>query len=81
MTKADKLLDRMRNNPRDWTIEDLKTLARRRGVDWRQPGTSHVTFGVAGKVHLTVPTHKPIKAIYVTRFVALIENLKEVDDV
>jgi len=24
MTKADKILDRMRANPRDWRIEDLE---------------------------------------------------------
>jgi hypothetical protein len=34
----------MRNSPCDWLIDDLKTLAARHGLDWRQPGTSHVTF-------------------------------------
>jgi hypothetical protein len=28
MIKADKTLERMRNNPRDWSIDDLKTLAK-----------------------------------------------------
>jgi len=65
----------MRNNPRDWSIEDLKVLARRHGVDWRQPGTSHVTFSVVAHAPLTVPAHKPIKPIYVIRFVALIDSL------
>ena len=48
MTKVEKLLTRMRNNPRDWAIDDLKALASRYGIDWRQPGTSHVTFSRAG---------------------------------
>lgn len=69
MTKADKLLERMRNNPRDWSIEDLKTLAARHGIEWRQPGTSHVTFSSTGVMPLTIPAHKPIKPIYVSRFV------------
>lgn len=77
MTKAEKLLAKMRNSPRDWSIDDLKTLAGRHGLDWRQPGTSHVTFSYPGLQPLTVPAHKPIKPIYVMRFVALLENIGE----
>jgi len=36
----------MRNNPLDWQIETLKDIAKRFGIDWRQPGTSHVTFAI-----------------------------------
>lgn len=77
MAKADKLIDRMRNNPRDWSVNDLKTLASRRGLDWRQPGTSHVTFSYPGLVPLTVPAHKPVKPIYVKRFLELIDRIGE----
>ena len=80
MTRADKFLERMRNNPRDWSIEDLKVLAARHGIEWRQPGTSHVTFSHAGVAPLTVPAHKPIKPVYVSRFVAMIDNLRSRDD-
>lgn len=80
MTKADKLLERMRNNPRDWSIEDLKVLAARHAIEWRQPGTSHVTFSRPGMIPLTVPAHKPIKPVYVTRFVAMIDDLRSRDD-
>jgi hypothetical protein len=75
MTKVEKLLARMRNNPRDWTVEDIKTLAARYGIDWRQPGTSHITFSYPGQVPLTVPAHKPVKPIYVNRFLALLDNI------
>lgn len=75
MTQAEKILARMRSNPRDWSIEDLKVLARRHGLDWRQPGTSHVTFSYPGLVPLTVPAHKPVKPVYVSRFVSLIESI------
>ena len=75
MTKAEKLLARMRNNPRDWTIEDIKALAIRYGIDWRQPGTSHVTFSYPGLPPLTVPAHKPVKPVYVIRFLALLDNM------
>jgi hypothetical protein len=65
----------MRNNPRDWTIDDLKSLAARRGIDWRQPGTSHVTFSSAGHGHLTVPAHKTVKPVHVLQFIALLDRM------
>jgi 2-hydroxychromene-2-carboxylate isomerase len=62
-------------HPRDWSIDDLKAIAKRHGLDWRQPGTSHVTFSAAGRMPLTVPSHRAIKPIYVIRFVSLIDSL------
>jgi hypothetical protein len=72
MIKVNKTLERMGNNPRDWTINDLKTLA---NMDWRQPGTSHVTFSYPGLAPLTVPSHKPVKPIYVMRFLDLLDSV------
>ena len=65
----------MRNNPRDWRIEELKALADRVGLDYRQPRSSHVTFRAKSGQKLTVPAHKPIKPIYVKMFVELIDEL------
>lgn len=76
MARVDKIARRMRNNPRDWSIDDLKVLARRNGIDWRQPGTSHVTFSYPGLLPLTVPAHKPVKPIYIKRFLALIDSME-----
>ena len=77
MTKLDKVLARMRNNPRDdWSIDDLKSLADRFEIDHRQPGTSHVTFSVAGLEPVTVPAHKPIKSIYIIRFLGLLDRVE-----
>ena len=75
MVKAEKTLARMRNNPRGWTIENIKTLAQRSGIDWRQPGTSHVTFSYPGVQPLTIPSHKPIKPIYVKLFLEMIDRV------
>ena len=75
MSKAEKLLARMRNNPRDWGIEDLKVLARRFAIDWRQPGTSHVTFSAEGFIPVTVPAHKPVKPVYVKKFLVLLDAI------
>jgi hypothetical protein len=77
MTKADKTLDQMRGNPRDWRIEDLKAIANRVGLDHRQPGTSHVVFSFPGLDPLSVPAKKPIKPIYVRLFVKLVDAIQE----
>jgi predicted RNA binding protein YcfA (HicA-like mRNA interferase family) len=47
-------------------------LALAHDIDYRQPGTSHVTFRHPNGAKLTVPAHRPIKAIYVTKFLRLL---------
>ena len=76
VTAAEKKILAMRNNPRDWRIEDLKTVAQRYGVTCDQPGTSHVTFRAPSGGKVTVPAHKPVKPVYVRQFVALIDSLE-----
>ena len=81
MSKAQELIAGTRNNSRDvWSIDDLKTQAVRNGIAWRQPGTSHVTFSYPGVTPLTVPAQKPIKAVYLRRFLELIDRVGENDD-
>ena len=77
MRRADKTVDRMRANPRDWRIERLEAVAAAFGVNIRKPGGSHVVFehpAVAEAV--SVPARRPIKPVYVRRFVALIELVR-----
>jgi predicted RNA binding protein YcfA (HicA-like mRNA interferase family) len=65
----------MRQNPKsDWHIEDMKSVARAKGIEWRQPGTSHVTFRRIDGGKLTVPARKPIKSVYVRMFVEFMEG-------
>ena len=80
MARLEKILVRMRTNPRDWSIDDLKSLARRYEIDWRQPGTSHVTFTALGQVPLTVPAQKPMKPVYIKKFLALLDAMGVTDD-
>jgi hypothetical protein len=76
MANAAKILGRMRNNPLDWRIEDLKVLADHFGVTCRQHGTSHVTFRHSTAGILPVPAARPIKTVYIRRFLALIDALE-----
>jgi predicted RNA binding protein YcfA (HicA-like mRNA interferase family) len=74
MGKVDKTLDKMRVNPRDWRIEDLESVAKRHGLTVRRPGGSHVIFQKQGvALEVSVPTHKPIKPVYVRRLIELID--------
>jgi hypothetical protein len=67
----------MRNNPQDWRIEDLEVLARHFGIAHRQQGTSQVTFRQRAGGILAVPAARPIKPIYIRRFLAMIDAIKD----
>jgi hypothetical protein len=78
MTTADKTLDRMRNNPRDWRIDDLLSVAGRYNIEVRNNGGSHHVFSATGITEsLCVPAHRPVKPIYVKRFILMIDSIKE----
>ena len=75
MGKSDRQLLQMKNNPQDnWRIDALKAIARRHGIEWRQPGSSHVTFRRADGGKLTVPAQRPIKPIYIKQFIKFVEG-------
>ena len=74
MTRAVKTLEQMKANPRDWRIERLKSVADALGLVHRQPGGSHVIFRHPNGAMLSVPARRPIKPIYVKKFVRLVEE-------
>ena len=74
MNSAAKLLGSMRHNPRDWQIGDLQVGARQNGIDWRHHKSSHCVFIRSDGRTLSVPAHRPIKPIYVRKFVELIDG-------
>jgi hypothetical protein len=73
-----KLLNAMRQNPNDWAIAKLLTVAKQHGMEVRSTGGSHHVFSHSSvKDPLSVPAHRPIKAIYIKRFVALIDQIED----
>ena len=74
MNTAAKLLLAMRNNPLDWQLVPLQTIARQNGIDWRLVETSHCVFVRADGHTLPVPARRPIKAIYIKKFLELVEG-------
>ena len=78
MSQHEKQLAAMRRNPRDgWRIEDLKSIADRCGIPYRQPGSSHVTFAPEGASGVTVPAHKPV---YIRSFLAMVDAARGTKD-
>ncbi|MDZ4741539.1 MAG: type II toxin-antitoxin system HicA family toxin [Alphaproteobacteria bacterium] len=78
MTKIDKLLARMRQNPAgDWTIQDIKRLCN--GIGWEclppSGGGSHWKVTAPGEdAILTVPAKRPVKAVYIRKLLAMLER-------
>lgn len=77
MSQAEKLLARMRANPRnDWAMSDVEKVAKAFGCDVRKPGGSHATISHDAMVEiLTVPYARPIKTVYIVRLVMFIDSI------
>lgn len=76
MSKADKIIQKMRSNPRDWKIDSLEVLAKRFGLQIRKSGGSHVVFmHDDSDLMVTVPSRRPIKPVYIEQFLALIDDI------
>ena len=78
MSTLTKLLNAMSNNPIDWQIAQLQTVAKQYGISWRHNGGSNCVFITAKGHTLPVPAHRPIKPIYVKKFVALVKEAQDV---
>ena len=77
-SKRAKLLEAMRNNPRDWRIDDLISVARQFDIECRNHGGSHHVFSYPGiEDDVSVPAHQPVKPIYIHQFLLLVDGVKE----
>jgi hypothetical protein len=76
---ADKLLDRMRANPRDWRIDDVARLCAGFGIACAAPrkGSHYKVSHEAMPMILTIPAHRPIKPVYIRDLVAFIDSVRE----
>jgi predicted RNA binding protein YcfA (HicA-like mRNA interferase family) len=74
VNSAAKLLAAMRRTQLDWQISDLQSVAKHQGLDWRHQKSSHCVFVRSDGRTLSVPAHRPIKPIYIRKFVELIDG-------
>lgn len=78
MGKVDKLLKKMRQNPKDnWVIHDIEVIAAHFGLLLRSPrgGSSHVKVKhpSSGK-SVIIPARRPIKPVYIELLLEFLEE-------
>ena len=78
--RADKRLQKMRQNPYDWRIGEIQSVANSLGIEWIHDGGSHVIFRSTLGEHLSIPARRPIKPIYIMKFLALAASVKVAND-
>ena len=78
MASSDKLLEKMRNNPRDWRIDDIIAVCNANGIACTAPRKgSHYKVKHANVVEiLTIPAHKPIKPVYIRDLVRFVDSVQ-----
>jgi hypothetical protein len=86
MSQFEKLLERMRNNPGgDWDIDDIERVCS--GVPDTQlhapkRGSHYTVSHPKLRDILTIPAKRPLKGVYVKRFVSMMDSIiEEGDDV
>jgi hypothetical protein len=78
VANADKILEQMRVNARDWRIEDVASVCSAFGIAFTPPRKgSHykVKHGDVARI-LTIPAHRPIKPVYVRDLVRFIDDVQ-----
>jgi len=76
MSKALKTLSAMEQNPLDWRIDQVKTVAFAFGLTLHCPGGSHHVVRHPNGNKISIPAHRPIKAVYIRNLVRLIKTGK-----
>ena len=74
MNSATKLLAAMLRHPMHWQVSQLQTVALQHGIGWRHEGRSHCVFVRKDGRTLPVPARRPIKPIYIRKFIELLDG-------
>ena len=83
MSRGEKRLEDMRNNPRaDWQISDIRVVCETFGIRLAEPsGGSHYKVSHERlRDILTLPARRPIKPVYIRNFVAFVDEVKDKTD-
>lgn len=78
MAKRDKLLERMRDNPKDWSVSDVETLCSGFDIACNAPkrGSHYGVSDPTQEAILTVPFDRPIKQVYIKKLVAFVDAVQ-----
>lgn len=79
MVKSEKILERMKNNPKGWSFDEIKMVCERKGctVKNRSTGSHYAITHPLVPDTFILPKHKPIKQVYIKR---ILEFLKKIDE-
>lgn len=79
MARGEKLLERMRANPRDWRIEDVQAVCAAFDVACTPPrkGSHYKVKHESQTEFVTVPARRPIKPFYIEALVRFIDAVVE----
>jgi len=77
MSKFEKDLAKLKQNPKNVRYADLEKILLRLGFKNRQKGTSHVVFTYEENI-LTIPINRPfLKVVYVKKALETIEKIMD----
>ncbi|MBQ7478133.1 MAG: type II toxin-antitoxin system HicA family toxin [Selenomonadaceae bacterium] len=77
MSKWEKLLEKIRNNPKTVTFEEVDKVMKRLGYDGKFPrgGSSHCIYRKPGHTPVTVPRYEPyVKEEYVKQVIEAMDE-------
>ncbi len=81
MTRKQKLYARLKNNPGSGNFEDVHNLLIWCGFELRRvTGAHHIYKREGYDLIVTVPYHKPLKAVYVKQAIAMFEMFFDFED-
>ena len=78
MSKRDKQLDAIRNNPKNVRFETIQSILLNHGFAETAPsgGSSHYTFS-KGIYRVTVVKDKPVNSVYIKKAIQIIDKSEE----
>jgi hypothetical protein len=80
MSKKEKAILKLRQNPKHVRFEDVEIILFRLGFEKRQDGTSHAIFTLDDH-RIQVPKRKPfVKPIYVKLLLEELDKIQELND-
>lgn len=83
MSKREKRLQKLRNNPKDVSFDDLRLVLEDYGFELQNIVGSHHTFRIMINENphlLVIPFRRPIKPIYVKKALQLIDKVIDEDE-
>ena len=72
MSKKDKLIQNIKNNPKNVDFKTIKNLLENFGYKAFNTGGSHFVFRQKDKEPITIPHKKPVKTIYIKQILKIL---------